>query len=126
MEVISGKVGKIKFTNGLRIAVMVLDTQPVELSVDQAIHINNGDSIIVCGVIRKGKFYAKAYRNLSNNVSGSSSKLSLYFIGVFFTLIGLGFILSIGIIFILLGIAIIATGYKNGKAYDIICQTNPK
>lgn len=68
--------------------VMTLDGRPVRLDADDAVIINEGDTVIVAGNNRRGAFNAFAYRNLTNGTIGGASRLKSLFAAVLVTAIG--------------------------------------
>jgi hypothetical protein len=134
MKTLRGAVNKVRFStevsggeNGIstsHIAVFEINQIPVELKLPDSIILEEGDEILVAGNVKKGLFRALAYKNLNNNVSGKGQIILYMFLGIIFTLVGLGTIpFGIGLIFTPAGMYMVWYSRQLSEAYNLVTSS---
>ena len=131
MDHIKGIITNIRFStevsggdNGVsttQVAAFDLDGKPTELKLPDSIMIKNGDTVVVAGKFKNGLFKALAYKNFSNGVSGKGPVILFMFLGVIFTIVGIGTIhLGIGVLFAPIGVYMIYCSRQLTEAFEMV------
>jgi hypothetical protein len=133
---VQGKVSKIRNTIDVsgggenssastsHISIFNIDNQTIRYSAPFTSVINNGNEIVVSGVIWRGVLQALAYKNFSTGTYDNVGIFKNFFIGFIFFIIGLFTLtMGIGIIFAIFGLLSIVSGFYIKKAFTNVKNT---